>query len=287
MVEPPTVREEPDVGAAGRVGFDGVVLSGGKGRRFGADKTAVRLAGSSLLDRAVSALAAARRVVVVGPRDPAPVSGPVVVRVREDPPGGGPGAAIAAGLAEVSAPVVVVLAADLPFVDAGPVASLVAALEEAAGSVDGVVPLDADGRSQPLLAAYRTDALRRAVACQDELAGLSLRRLLAGLSLVNPRELAGSGTLADVDTPEDLTRARMTLFVEQVVADLGLDVSPADIRGPVLDLARDVAHGVARPAAPLTTFLLGLAAGQRGGDQAAVDSARADIERTLSRFTEG
>jgi molybdopterin-guanine dinucleotide biosynthesis protein A len=276
---------------AGSPGFDGVVLSGGQGRRFGADKTAVQLGGTSLLDRAVGALADARRVVVVGPRDPSAVVGPEVVRVREDPPGGGPGAALAAGLAEVGAPVVVVLAADLPFVDRDAVASLVAALEQAASvgavPVDGVVPVDADGRPQPLLAAYRTDALRRAVAAQDDLAGLSLRRLLAGLSLVHPRELAGSGTLADVDTPEDLTRARLTLFVEQVVADLGLDVSPADIRGPVLDLARDVAHGVARPAAPLTTFLLGLAAGQRGGDQAAVDSARADIERTLSRFTDG
>lgn len=29
----------------------------------------------------------------------------------------------------------------------------------------------------------------------------------------------------------------------------------------VLDLARDVAHGIARPAAPLTTYLLGLAVG--------------------------
>ena len=30
----------------------------------------------------------------------------------------------------------------------------------------------------------------------------------------------------------------------------------------VLDLARDVAHGVARPAAPLTAYLLGVAVGQ-------------------------
>lgn len=47
---------------------------------------------------------------------------------------------------------------------------------------------------------------------------------------------------------------------------LGLD--PADTaahRDLVLDLARDVAHGVARPAAPLSTFLFGLAVG-RGAD---------------------
>lgn len=38
-------------------------------------------------------------------------------------------------------------------------------------------------------------------------------------------------------------------------------------RDLVLDLARDVAHGVARPAAPLTTYLLGLAVGA-GADPA-------------------
>ncbi|MEP6461886.1 MAG: DUF6457 domain-containing protein [Frankiaceae bacterium] len=37
--------------------------------------------------------------------------------------------------------------------------------------------------------------------------------------------------------------------------------SPAD-RDLVLDLARDVAHGVARPAAPLTTYLVGIAVGR-------------------------
>lgn len=33
----------------------------------------------------------------------------------------------------------------------------------------------------------------------------------------------------------------------------------------VLDLAREAAHGVARPAAPLTTFLAGYALGADGG----------------------
>jgi hypothetical protein len=42
------------------------------------------------------------------------------------------------------------------------------------------------------------------------------------------------------------------------------DVDPVDI-ALVLDLARDVAHGVARPAAPLTAYLLGVLVG-RGAD---------------------
>jgi hypothetical protein len=49
----------------------------------------------------------------------------------------------------------------------------------------------------------------------------------------------------------------------------------------LLDVARDAAHGIARPAAPLTTFLVGLAAGQRGGGAEAVASAAAIAQRLV------
>lgn len=42
-------------------------------------------------------------------------------------------------------------------------------------------------------------------------------------------------------------------------AELGVDPAAVDVR-LILDLARDVAHQVDRPAAPVTAFLLGLAA---------------------------
>ncbi len=45
-----------------------------------------------------------------------------------------------------------------------------------------------------------------------------------------------------------------------VCRELGIDPARVD-RDEVLDLTRDVAHGVARPAAPLTVYLLGLAQG--------------------------
>ena len=41
----------------------------------------------------------------------------------------------------------------------------------------------------------------------------------------------------------------------------------------VLDLARDVANGVARPAAPLGAFVAGLVAGRAGTDPAEVRAA--------------
>ncbi|MEO6200927.1 MAG: DUF6457 domain-containing protein [Cryobacterium sp.] len=53
-------------------------------------------------------------------------------------------------------------------------------------------------------------------------------------------------------------------WVSQLATELGLPASVVDI-GLVLDLARDAAHGIARPAAPLTTFLVGYAAAAAGG----------------------
>src|SRR6516225_9299857 len=53
----------------------------------------------------------------------------------------------------------------------------------------------------------------------------------------------------------------MDQWTAAVCADLGLDPSDADLRA-VLDLTRDVAHGVARPAAPLTAYLVGMAVGR-------------------------
>ncbi|MGC1210258.1 MAG: DUF6457 domain-containing protein [Micromonospora sp.] len=53
-------------------------------------------------------------------------------------------------------------------------------------------------------------------------------------------------------------------WVTAACAELGLD--PGQVSVPVvLDLAKDVAHQVLRPGAPVTAYLLGLAVG-RGAD---------------------
>lgn len=50
-------------------------------------------------------------------------------------------------------------------------------------------------------------------------------------------------------------------WVQAVCAELGIE--PGDVhRDLILDVARDVAHGVTRPAAPLTAYIMGLAAGR-------------------------
>lgn len=65
------------------------------------------------------------------------------------------------------------------------------------------------------------------------------------------------------DTPDDLAR-----WAADLAADLGV---PGDTPvGDLLTLTRDVAHGVMRPAGPITTYLVGLAvAGGMPIDQAA------------------
>jgi hypothetical protein len=55
--------------------------------------------------------------------------------------------------------------------------------------------------------------------------------------------------------------ALLDAWVAAVCAELGLAADVGELRPVLLDLARDAAHNVMRPAAPMTTFLVGLAAG--------------------------
>lgn len=191
--------------------FDAVLLAGGRASRVGGrDKTAFLVAGTTLLDRALEAARGARRTVVVGLR-PEVVPPDGVVVTREDPPWSGPVAALAAGLAalpEPEAPRVLVLACDLPRAPEAVRALFEGALgSDSSENAEGVVAVDDDGRRQPLLALYSAPALRRRLddlALGGSVAGLSFRRLLAGLALVEVP--VPSRLCADVDTPDDVDR---------------------------------------------------------------------------------
>jgi hypothetical protein len=63
---------------------------------------------------------------------------------------------------------------------------------------------------------------------------------------------------------DDETAATLDAWWAALSAELGLDVVPID-RDALLGLAGVAAHSVIRPAAPLTTFLVGYAAGLAGG----------------------
>jgi len=191
--------------------FDAIVLAGGRGRRLGgASKPEVVVGGRALLDHALAAVAAADRVVVVGPAD---LARPGVPTVLEDPPDGGPVAGLAAGLAFLAPDgLVAVLACDVPRAGAALPALLAAARGD---DVDGARLVSADGRPQHLVAVYRADALARALAALPETHGAAMHRLVADLRLADVPDT--SDAAADADTWAD---------VERLDAQLGDRIGP-------------------------------------------------------------
>lgn len=195
-------------------GFDAIVLAGGRSRRMnGIDKAEAALAKERLVDRVVAAAREARsqRVIVVG-TDSAGAQADVVV--RESPPFSGPLAGLAAGLAQATAPWILLLSCDLEqprLVCAALDVALRAAAPRAAAAAhaaaEGIVLADEDGRAQWLAAAYQTAALRRAFAAiEGPLENQPLKRALSQLQLTFVP--ASNQLVADIDTQEDLKRAR-------------------------------------------------------------------------------
>jgi molybdopterin-guanine dinucleotide biosynthesis protein A len=192
----------------------------------GVDKPAIAVAGQSMRDRVLAAVVSATPRVVVGPAVDLP---PGVLAAREEPAGGGPVAATAAGLAAfvpsrgthfdiASRPgdgampeFVALLAADLPLLTAEAIRLLVDRL--AGSTADGVLYRDDDGRRQLLCGVWRTASLAAALDRLAEqrggtLAGAAIRTLVAELTVIEV-SWAGSGPPPwfDCDTDDDVRRA--------------------------------------------------------------------------------
>ena len=178
-----------------------MILAGGRASRLsGLDKVSVEVGGRTLLQRSIDAVAGAEPVVVVGPRRT--VVGEVTW-TREQPPGTGPVAALAAGIAVLpglgDVTELAVLAADLRNVEPATVDRLRTALRLAQEPV-GAVLVDGGGARQWLIGVWRLGALRRALPAKP--AGRSLHAVLGSLALVDvPAE---PDEADDVDTPADL-----------------------------------------------------------------------------------
>ncbi|CAB4752308.1 unannotated protein [freshwater metagenome] len=69
--------------------------------------------------------------------------------------------------------------------------------------------------------------------------------------------------------PRIVGRVNLHDWIDELCDALDLDAEVDE--GLVLDLARVAAHNVTRPAAPISTFLLGLAAGRQGADPEKVE----------------
>ena len=280
-----------------------IVLAGGSARRLSGTPKPLLLVGDRplLVHVARAAMATgADPVVVVGPTDTATMVRDRTVEAmpwtREQPPGGGPVAAIAAGLAMLTGPVatddlVLLLAGDAPRVGQALGALVAAARVAVTTGADGAVA-HAAGRDQLLASCVRRSALATAVA--GARAGDPLYDALGAVSLV-PVTVADDALL-DADTWDDLTRLRqlaeeefmaehaaLAAWVDVAAAELGLAPDQVDIDA-VLGLARDAAHHVERPAAPLTTYLLGYAAARGDLDRAATAELAARLGGVAQEF---
>lgn len=187
----------------------GYVLAGGRGERLGAGiaKAAVRVGGRPLLARAVeTVLELPARCVVVAPAWVELPSPERTTRVHD--PGEGPLAALVAAVAAEPAEHAVVLAADLPLVDARLLRSLEASRARApavAARVGGIV--------QPLAAWITAEGLAGIVRLHAAGERSLARALVAiGASLTDAACLPGGvDAFTDLDTPEDLEHLQRRL----------------------------------------------------------------------------
>jgi molybdopterin-guanine dinucleotide biosynthesis protein A len=281
------------------VDFDAVVLAGGRAERLdGADKAALDVAGATLLDRALRAVAGARTVVVVGDERPTDVP---VVWTRELPAYGGPVAAAYAGRDALrrgtpvqfrgpeapetpephgTTPLIVVLAVDMPAVSAATVGRLVGAVQ----GHDGAVLVDG---GRPHLAMAVTAAALDAVR-PDPVEGAAMRGLWEALDLADVPALEAEA--GDVDSWADLAEVLAGLDRVRKIGSVNLhdwidelcdvlDIDTEVDEALVLDLAKVVADNVVRKAAPISTYLLGYAAGLNEANPLEVEklAARAQL----------
>jgi molybdopterin-guanine dinucleotide biosynthesis protein A len=203
-----------------------IVIAGGEARRFGADKLALSDAeGRGLLEVTVAGVAqVADPVIIVGPQRPGfrqlegvltpPKSaqlakteggGPAaVVWTREDPAGGGPCAALIAGIALLpdAATHVAVLAGDAP-AGGKAIPALLRVIDDAAAAV----VTDEAGREQPMTAIYAVGPLKRVVSTYGSGRDMSIRQVLDDLRPQTVVSIIDQWSAsADIDLPEDAGR---------------------------------------------------------------------------------
>jgi molybdopterin-guanine dinucleotide biosynthesis protein A len=183
------------------------ILAGGRSSRMGRDKALITFDGVMLLEhllRVCRQVSAAVRIV--GAREKYGAFGETVEDIY---PGRGTLGGIHAALSCSSTDLNLILAVDLPYIEA---ALLHYLLARAAGSDAMVTVPEADGRLQPLCAVYRPQFL---IPAQQALeAGQNKVDVLFArvpIQVIPSEELAQHGfpaaVFANLNTPEDLARA--------------------------------------------------------------------------------
>ncbi len=159
-----------------RPDLTGLLLAGGRSRRFGTDKALASVEGRAMIERVYDALAPLCTEVLVSVRDAGTtysLPGPARF-VADRVPNAGPLAGLAAGLAASETPWLLVVACDLPFLTTAALRSLVEARTDV---VEAVVAVTPDGWNQPLCACYH----RRVQPVAEEQLAAGKRALYAFL----------------------------------------------------------------------------------------------------------
>jgi CTP:molybdopterin cytidylyltransferase MocA len=184
----------------------GILLAAGDGSRLGQPKATVELAGSTLAERGVAMLRDGGADPVIVVTGAIPVELPGVVSVHNPDWMSGMGSSLATGLRalEGGAAAAVIALADQPLVGAEAVRRLIAA--HAGGATVAVAAYDGKPRNPVLIDRVHWPAVIE-LATGDAGARPFLR---ANPGLVTLVECGDTGSPVDIDTPEDLARARAT-----------------------------------------------------------------------------
>ena len=190
-------------------GVNGFVLAGGQSTRMGSDKAFVSLNGHTLLERALQTVSSvASAVWILGSRDKFATYGNVI---EDEFPDHGPLGGIHAALRSSHEELNVILAVDMPFVEARLLEYLV---QRARGGVTVVTAPRSHRRWQPLCAVYRRGfadvaepALRGGKNKIDPLFGQ------VSVQVVEESELQEHGfgpeMFRNVNTPDELSAAKL------------------------------------------------------------------------------
>jgi molybdenum cofactor guanylyltransferase len=211
---------DPEEGPRTGGGLAGIVLAGGRARRFGSDKLAADLGGRPVVWRTVASLAPLVRELVVvtsaGSKLPELPTDPLASRptiVRDELPDAGPLAAMLTGLRAVASERAVVLGGDMPFARRAILELLAGRLEPYDPGTLGAALLDGP-LLRPLPLAVLVGPARVAAETLVGTGERSLRSLTTALRVAAVEEAVwrtldpDAGSLRDVDTRADLAELR-------------------------------------------------------------------------------
>ena len=189
---------------------EGFILVGGASRRMGTDKAALVIDGRTSLQRVANALAAvASPVTLVGARHE--YDGVTLQNVPDVHEKWGALGGIHSALANAERDWALIVACDLPFVTSELFERLKSFISE---GTDAIVPIQSDGRPQPLCALYRRETClpkaERLIAAGEHTPRALLARVRTRrIDFVELSDLSGADDFfLNVNTPSDFQQAQ-------------------------------------------------------------------------------